>query len=225
MTTRPHFDADVVRQPEETNRAASYLESTEPRGPCGCCLVFQTEDTGTLRTQYTHAPITNGAESFEDYMRQFMSSEVRYKDFRKTVVQNFTPRARTHSSTGTSCSAQLVCCGGYGALPTNQLNKTTFMAVGGAFSPPPSVLRIHSCLPCSIASSRKRPCSPPEAMNTVLSRDVQPTQDTMQSTLCFVFTILDFKLLFTLSTRSPFNAEQSFSAPILPPSSSGFHGT
>ena len=89
MTTRPHFDADVVRQPEETNRAASYLESTEPRGPCGCCLVFQTEDTGTLRTQYTHAPITNGAESFEDYMRQFMSSEVRYKDFRKTVVQKF----------------------------------------------------------------------------------------------------------------------------------------
>ena len=143
----------------------------------------------------------------------------------RPLCRNFTPRARTHSSTGTSCSAQLVCCGGYGALPTNQLNKTTFMAVGGAFSPPPSVLRIHSCLPCSIASSRKRPCSPPEAMNTVLSRDVQPTQDTMQSTLCFVFTILDFKLLFTLSTRSPFNAEQSFSAPILPPSSSGFHGT
>ena len=37
----------------------------------------------------SHAPITYGAESFEDYMRQFMSSEVRYKDFRKTIVQKF----------------------------------------------------------------------------------------------------------------------------------------
>ena len=96
-TTRPRFDADVIRQPEETTRAASYLESTEPRGPRGR-LVFQTEDAGTPRTQYTHAsgrtmnshaPITYGAESFEDYMRQFMSSEVRNKDFRKTNVQKF----------------------------------------------------------------------------------------------------------------------------------------
>ncbi len=37
----------------------------------------------------SHAPITYGAESFEDYMRQFMSSEVRNKDFRKTNVQKF----------------------------------------------------------------------------------------------------------------------------------------
>jgi hypothetical protein len=37
----------------------------------------------------SHAPITSGAESFEDYMRQFMSSEVRYKDFRKTIVPKF----------------------------------------------------------------------------------------------------------------------------------------
>ena len=96
-TTRPRFDADVIRQPEETTRAASNLESIEPHGPRGH-LVFQTEDAGTPRTQYTHAsgrtmnshaPITYGAESFEDYMRQFMSSEVRYKDFRKTNVQKF----------------------------------------------------------------------------------------------------------------------------------------
>jgi hypothetical protein len=61
-------------------------------------LVFQTEDAGTLRMQYTHAsgrtmnshaPIIYAAESFEDYMQQFMLSEVRYKDFHKTIVQKF----------------------------------------------------------------------------------------------------------------------------------------
>ena len=83
-------------QVNETDRAA-YLAPTEPRGPRGR-LVFQDNEHGTPRTQYTHtsgrtmnshAPITSGAESFEDYMRQFMSSEVRYKDFRKTIVPKF----------------------------------------------------------------------------------------------------------------------------------------
>ena len=74
-------------QAEERNRTA-YLAPTEPRGPHGR-LVFQADEHGTPHTQYTqasgrtmnsHAPITSGAESFEDYMHQFMSSAVRYKD-------------------------------------------------------------------------------------------------------------------------------------------------
>jgi len=92
---RPRFERenDPDRLPDETNHAA-YLESTEPRGPRGR-LVFQVDDGGTPRTQASgrtmnsHAPITYGAESFEDYMRQFMSSEVKFKDFRKTVVQKY----------------------------------------------------------------------------------------------------------------------------------------
>jgi hypothetical protein len=94
--TRPHFDDDGVQRPEHMNRTA-YREATEPRGP-RARLAFHANDSGTPRTQYTHgsgrsanshAPITYGAESFEDYMRQFMSSEVKYKDFRKTTVQKY----------------------------------------------------------------------------------------------------------------------------------------
>jgi hypothetical protein len=93
---RPRFENDSERRSDETGRTA-YMESTEPRGP-RCRLVFQTDDGGTPRTQYTHASgrtvnshalITYGAESFEDYMQQFMSSEVKYKDYRKTVVQKY----------------------------------------------------------------------------------------------------------------------------------------
>ena len=93
---RPRFEDDSERHPDKTNRTA-YLESTEACGLRGR-LVFQTDDGGTPCTQYTHAsgrtmnshaPITYDAESFEDYMRQFMSSEVKYKDFRETVVQKY----------------------------------------------------------------------------------------------------------------------------------------
>ena len=93
---RPRFDDEVIRQPEHMSRT-TYRAIAEPRGPRGC-LAFQADDGGTPRTQYSHvsactmnshAPITYGAESFEDYMRQFMSSEVRYKDFQKTIVQKY----------------------------------------------------------------------------------------------------------------------------------------
>lgn len=104
MTGGASFRGSPVDVPQHTTRVraedtnhTSYLASTEPRGPRGR-LVFQADETGTPRTQYTqasgrtmnsHAPITSGAESFEDYMRQFMSSEVRYKDFRKTIVPKY----------------------------------------------------------------------------------------------------------------------------------------
>ena len=94
---RPRFDDEVIRPTEHMGRT-TYRDITEPRGPRGR-LAFQADDGGTPRTQYTqhvsartmnsHAPITYGAESFEDYMRQFMSSEVRYKDFQKTIVQRY----------------------------------------------------------------------------------------------------------------------------------------
>ena len=95
-TPRPRFDDDGMSHPEQMSRTA-YHAPTEPRGPRGR-LAFHANDGGTPRTQFTHAsgrstnshaPLTYGAESFEDYMRQFMSSEVKYKDFRKTIVQKY----------------------------------------------------------------------------------------------------------------------------------------
>ena len=91
---RPRFNDEVSHDTGQVGRPG-YRDTTEPRGPRGR-LAFQADDGGTPRTQFTHvsgrtanshAPITYGAESFEDYMQQFMSSEVKYKDFRKTVVQ------------------------------------------------------------------------------------------------------------------------------------------
>ncbi|KAI2501854.1 hypothetical protein MHU86_12619 [Fragilaria crotonensis] len=93
---RPRFDDEMSYHTGQVGRPG-YRDTTEPRGPRGR-LAFQAEDGGTPRTQFTHAsghtanshaPITHGAESFEDYMQQFMSSEVKYKDFRKTVVQKY----------------------------------------------------------------------------------------------------------------------------------------
>ena len=62
--------------------------------------LFQSErNTGTPRTQTTHlsgrtansatTTLRYGSESFEEYMQQFMSSEVRYKDFRKATFLKF----------------------------------------------------------------------------------------------------------------------------------------
>jgi len=62
---------------------------------------FQQRDVmdGTPRTQTTHqsgrtstshpTTLRYGSETFEDYMQQFMSSEVKYKDFRKATFQKF----------------------------------------------------------------------------------------------------------------------------------------
>lgn len=61
--------------------------------------LFQDRNTGTPRTHTTNLSgrtatsattiIRYGSESFEEYMQQFMSSEVRYKDFRKAAFQRF----------------------------------------------------------------------------------------------------------------------------------------
>jgi Reverse transcriptase (RNA-dependent DNA polymerase) len=41
------------------------------------------------RTVTSHADLTYGAETFEDYMQQFMMTEVKYKDFRKATIHKF----------------------------------------------------------------------------------------------------------------------------------------
>ena len=41
------------------------------------------------RTATSHADLTYGAETFEDYMQQFMMTVVRYKDFRKAMIHKF----------------------------------------------------------------------------------------------------------------------------------------
>ncbi len=145
MTGGASFRGSPVDVPQHTTRVrakdtnhTSYLASTEPRGPRGR-LVFQVDENGTPRTQYTqasghsmnsHAPITSGAKSFEDYMRQFMSSE----DTRTSERQLFpsmTLRAKTLSFTGTNCSVQPAYNGGYGVPHTNLLSRTTYTAAGG----------------------------------------------------------------------------------------------
>ena len=62
-------------------------------------ILFQDGLEGTPHTQATqHSARTTtsasttlryGSETFEEYMQQFMSSEVRYKDFRKASFQKF----------------------------------------------------------------------------------------------------------------------------------------
>ncbi|KAI2493041.1 hypothetical protein MHU86_21515 [Fragilaria crotonensis] len=153
-------------QADENNRA-SYLASTEPRGPRGR-LVFQDNEHGTPRTQYTqasgrtmnsHAPITSGAESFEDYMRQFMSSEVRYKDFRKTIVPKF-DSARQDSFIHwyklfcATCLQWGLWCPPYESVEQDNIHGSWWLMLLH-----PSELKIRSCRLCFTASFRKRPYS------------------------------------------------------------------
>ncbi|KAI2492878.1 hypothetical protein MHU86_21657 [Fragilaria crotonensis] len=77
------------------------------------------------------AEVTFGAESFEDYMSQFMCGEVKFKDFRKASIPKFDSTGTIHLYTGTSCSVPRVSNGECGARHTNLRKKIPFTASGG----------------------------------------------------------------------------------------------
>jgi hypothetical protein len=90
----PSIDSNDRREPQRRHvRVPDVL-------PEHRALFQQVRNTGTPRTQTTHlsgrtatsatTTLRYGSESFEDeYMQQFMSSEVCYKDFRKATFQKF----------------------------------------------------------------------------------------------------------------------------------------
>ncbi|KAI2495081.1 hypothetical protein MHU86_19436 [Fragilaria crotonensis] len=109
-----------------------------------------TNRTGTLTRTPTRmhpfsAEVTFGAESFEDYMCQFMCGEVKFKDFRKASIPKF------DSSKNDSfvhwyklfCSTclQWEC----GAHHMNRHKRIRFMENGGFGFLRPSARRTHSC--------------------------------------------------------------------------------
>jgi Reverse transcriptase (RNA-dependent DNA polymerase)/GAG-pre-integrase domain len=88
----------VIRERlEEASRSQTRAGSGDERRNPRERLDFDHEGD-TPRTQYTqrsnrthtsHADLTYGAETFQDYMQQFMSTEVKYKDFRKTTIHKY----------------------------------------------------------------------------------------------------------------------------------------
>ena len=90
--------------------------------------------------------VTFGAETFDEYMTQFIYGEVKFKDFRKASSSS-TPAAMILLSTGSSCSVLLVSNGGSGAHPTNRRKKTPFTVPGGLTFPSLSVPTKNLCLP------------------------------------------------------------------------------
>ncbi|KAI2501346.1 retrotransposon [Fragilaria crotonensis] len=85
-------DSNDRREPQRRH-VRVHDDSPEQR------TLFQDRNTGTPRTHTTNLSgrtatsattiLRYGSESFEEYMQQFMSSEVRYKDFRKAAFQRF----------------------------------------------------------------------------------------------------------------------------------------
>ena len=79
--------------PSATGRFRSPTDRILPRGP-----LFDSATTAHTSTLLTRTPtrmhpysaeVTFGAESFEDYMCQFMYGEVKFKDFRKASIPKF----------------------------------------------------------------------------------------------------------------------------------------
>ncbi len=121
--------------------------------------------------------------------------------------RSMTRLVKTHLFTGTSCSVQLASSGDYGVHRMSPSNRTTSTAAGGYSSPPPCVPRTHACHRCSTASCHKSPSSRPGARNIAPSKVVLPTQGTMLSIPCFVYTTHVSRSRFTPSTRSHVNDE------------------
>jgi hypothetical protein len=89
----PSLDSNERR---ETQRRHVRVPDVSPEHRA---LPQHERNIGTPRTQTTNlsgrtatsdvTTLRYGSESFEEYMQQFMSSEVRYKDFRKATFQKF----------------------------------------------------------------------------------------------------------------------------------------
>ncbi len=91
------------------------------------------------------AEVTFGAESFEDYMCQFMCGDVKFKDFRKASTRSSTRLKTIRLSIGTSCFAPHVYSGECGAPRTNPRKRILFTASGGLCSQRLSERKTHSC--------------------------------------------------------------------------------
>ena len=86
-------------QPRGTTRRRPDRGNDDDMRPRDRMIGFHGGLDGTPRTQTTHqsgrtntshaTTLRYGSESFEEYMQQFMSSEVKYKDFRKATFQKF----------------------------------------------------------------------------------------------------------------------------------------
>ena len=92
--SRLSVPGDDERRESQRRHVRVHGEASENRN------LFQDRNaTGTPRTHVTNisgrtmtsatSTLRYGSESFEEYMQQFMSSEVRYKDFRKATIQKF----------------------------------------------------------------------------------------------------------------------------------------